>query len=1246
MATTVTNPLVLISPTIQGNTLFVDSSVLPLTFRAEATCEVLEIVHSSGLLVVETYEVSGAYHLFSATVPVSGDFTLVATGRSSKTGVASNDLIMTPAFSLSITQAKTPDTPVVNPPSGVRIHRGRDVCRIEWVKSEDVNSLGTRVLFSTDPSGINVAYRQFGGMVTQESRLEQVPITSAKHVTETEGMRTTTLVESVIATHYSQVEISSADVGNADEFFVLLSSVVYDPDTNMMYESAFNGPFRCGFVDLRKASPADFPYLQNKEDIAGRMIAEMLRVYPDLDLTPRSELRDLFVDPVSLELAEQSIRWWFERCSDSISAMVQLDDADGDGFSDPFESSAAKQQLARAWHFDAATTQALIDKQFDLIGERIGLPRGGSLPAITELTVYTYSKPQGRVSIEAGAVIATVPDSETPSVQFITVGSAILDPNNLSASYDAAKGWWFVTVPAQCDQSGSIGNVGANTIRQPINGIPSGFFVTNFSSADYGQDTESNARYAERLQDRQVTGVDSGTRKGYLGTARAVPGVTEARVVASGDLEMLRDWDHERRKHVFGTVDIYVRGLSLGQEDTTLAYTYPNFAEPGSFQAYLDLTRTSATPTSLHFDPTQLDGRAVSVLEVVVASTAAAGSVAYYLGVNGAVLDPERGLIHLDPNEEAYRIVGTDVTAHREPVLLAGSSTPATNAQVLNFARNASLRCNLRTEAPLSVVPSLQPVVSVVSVTSDSAVPASDIRLIRTQDPLLLGGSDQSTDEVRVDFNTTSVLSKSLLFLSGVDQLHIDEAMVLDVFPDGTVGDVLSVRSEDKMTLYSYGKDYALKADAPYGSFSLVRLPGSTIPVADPDEDPTGKHILVSYNHKTDFEKITLHEEEEVFLNGTSPSYLANQGFIYNIWLPESYGLTTLSQDGYNTDPRLASGLYAAQVPTAKRYIKVTLDGVVMREGADFDLTVEPGTGLAAISRKMTGLIPDGGAVKVTYFTSGVFTIRTSYPRFVQQVSTAIESTRHAAADVVIKAMTENRVDMTLTVELEPNASADVVDSKIRTIITQVLDQVRDKLTQSEVIRQVKTISGVNNVVVPLTKFAKADGSYDNGLLIPTGTKWTAITDVAKIIAKIPSFPAKTFISTSTLLTNRTIPSGGKRDAYVGFLYEGFSFARTFSLVELSKATVPSFYIIGYGDTIDGSSPFLSEDFGKIIINLPNSGTLADEEMTNPSHYPFRVTYQVWGEDGYKDIQIGPSEYLRPGRIVIDYLTPKKGLIL
>ena len=357
---------------------------------------------------------------------------------------------------------------------------------------------------------------------------------------------TTTNTNVTMTTNYSTVDIPSSII-NQQIFYALFSTVIQDPVTNIMYESIDNGPLLAGFVNLKLAAPTDFPVLQRKEDIAGRLIAQINKQLPNLDLSPHSEIRDIFIDPFSIEVANMSVREWFSRVSESISAISQVDNTSGNGISDPFQSSPYKQQIARAYGLSPQNTQNLINEQFDLLGEAAGLTRLGSTQSTVVLTFYTYQKPQSSITIPESATVSTQPDSQTTQLTFVTQGQGTIDITNLNSFYNSQTGWWGVSVPAQCTQPGSVGNVGAGTIQQTTTQIPTGISVTNLVGANFGQDQESNSAFAARIQAKNPTGIDSSSANGYLVTALSTPGIISAQVVAAGDLEMLRDWDRPAR---------------------------------------------------------------------------------------------------------------------------------------------------------------------------------------------------------------------------------------------------------------------------------------------------------------------------------------------------------------------------------------------------------------------------------------------------------------------------------------------------------------------------------------------------------------------------------------------------------------------------------------------------------------------------------------------------------------------------
>ena len=800
-----------------------------------------QITDSNGK--VQTVMVAGTS---GATVPVWATGIGIQTTDSSVTWINTGVPAVTPTEKINLLFFQTSDALVIAPPSGIRSYKGQTTCKLEWAQPTFTGTLGVRVMLSTDPTGVTVPFTQFGDIVFNVTRSANVVVGEETATTVNGNTTTITTTQTTLPVNYSSVTINPGDVQNADIFYAMLSTVIQDPNTNAVFESQQNGPVTCGFVNLHVISPTDFLALQRKEDIAGRLITQITRLYPDLDLTPRSELRDLVIDPFALEGANMSVREWFSRVSTSISAISQLDDSDGDGFSDPFDSSPIKQQLARAYGLSATDAQSLIDKQFDILGEQAGVPRGGAVASVVELTLYSFVKPNLGVTFPLGIQVNTIVDSETPALTFVTRASATIDPLSANSFYNAEFGWYAVTVPAECTTTGSVGNVGAGTIRNVTSGAPNGWSVTNLVGADFGTDIQINSKFAAQIMDRLVTGVDSGTRNGYRVAARSTSCVVDARVVAAGDLEMLRDWDEIRQKHDFGCIDIYVRGTSFSEQDTDAVFAYKNTSTYGLISSYLGVTLQDAN--LLKFNITNFSSTIYTALEFLVQR----GLNSFYFGTSNAQFDNNHGTFVLDPNEMAYQYVGDTVAKVQVPLLL--NNVPATNRQALQALASAqagtySYHLIARLASPLQVTPTLQPVLKALSVTGagqTGVIESTLVRLIHTSDFLLLGGSNNAGDLVEVESTSSLATSKTLTMTSNT--VTIDEAMDITVNSNGTPGDILSVRSEDLSILYNYGTDYSIVPAGRYRTYALNVLP-RIFGLTSVEVDGTGTILTIICNN-------------------------------------------------------------------------------------------------------------------------------------------------------------------------------------------------------------------------------------------------------------------------------------------------------------------------------------------------------------------------------------------------------------
>lgn len=161
-----------------------------------------------------------------------------------------------------------------------------------------------------------------------------------------------------------------------------------------------------------------------------------------------------------------------------------------------------------------AFPQTSYGQYLDFLGEMKGVFRHPATPATG--TVVFMGQP-GTV-IPAGFVLLTEGAGTFPAIEFKT-------KERVQIGEDGA-----VTVAAECLESGTIGNVAANTITllsEPINGIAS---VTNPEPFTGGTEVEDDESYRERI----LAAYDeplSGAKKDYIRWAKEVPGVGDVYVI-------------------------------------------------------------------------------------------------------------------------------------------------------------------------------------------------------------------------------------------------------------------------------------------------------------------------------------------------------------------------------------------------------------------------------------------------------------------------------------------------------------------------------------------------------------------------------------------------------------------------------------------------------------------------------------------------------------------------------------------
>jgi uncharacterized phage protein gp47/JayE len=145
----------------------------------------------------------------------------------------------------------------------------------------------------------------------------------------------------------------------------------------------------------------------------------------------------------------------------------------------------------------------------------------------------------------------------------------------------------------------------------------------------------------------------------------------------------------------------------------------------------------------------------------------------------------------------------------------------------------------------------------------------------------------------------------------------------------------------------------------------------------------------------------------------------------------------------------------------------------------DYDI-LDDGAGQVSIKRTSTSLIPDGGALFISYdyLENVVITYTTNL--VVQTAQTLLDEQRNLGADVVVKEIRSVPLSVTATVILDEGYDASDVNSLLRFRLSSLIrsETIGGSIRPSEVIREINSTEGVSHVSLPLTRMSFEEGSF------------------------------------------------------------------------------------------------------------------------------------------------------------------------
>lgn len=447
------------------------------------------------------------------------------------------------------------------------------------VYEEDLEEIATQhVVFA--PQG-NVRLR-----VTQEDEFQQELATVLDVITPGVSfagqLKFTSTLQTRSLTPFIYFNHSRTSGPNADQFVDVDSTApLYYVVTGVFYDTLQSREFETPYSQEVLGAPLvidtairDLPG-RTQYQIVTAFIQAVLRVDALISLNPGSTTRDVSIDP----FASESERLWFicdfVSRSSSLLTLLQLDDANGDGFSDPVASSSYKQALKAALGFQTdSAVQQLIDTQFDKLAGNYQKTRLPGRPSVGQVVFYSKKRPTKDVPIASGTIVTADedPSNNLPSVRFLVGGSYTIIASQADAYYNFNTRQYEITVDIVAETLGASGNRSAGQIRN-VSGSVGTFQVINTEATVFGTDRETNASLAARAMLGFVS-VDTGTEGGYAATSAAQVGIVKTKIVKSGDPLMMRDYDEVRRKHIGGKVDLWVQGLRERTVTERFAFTF------------------------------------------------------------------------------------------------------------------------------------------------------------------------------------------------------------------------------------------------------------------------------------------------------------------------------------------------------------------------------------------------------------------------------------------------------------------------------------------------------------------------------------------------------------------------------------------------------------------------------------------------------------------------------------------------
>jgi len=1059
---------------------------------------------------------------------------------------------------------------VPTPPTGISLVVYNNRVELSWVKNPETDIKGYNVYNATTSGGGVSGYVKLNNnLVEAYSEIKQEILSENQVVQQSGNTKTITTQQTfkeVFIYKYSHTNITE----KKKQYYVITA-------VNNIGEESVPSIEAEATPLIISTEVVTIP-VRTQNDIALDYITELLVRDDKLDVKPGSVIRQLHVDPNSKEMSYAYIREDFAMRSQSFLNLRQLDDSNNDGISDLVTDSAYKQKLKQAYYYTVdADVQTLIDNAFDALASNYGKVRQGATTSSTYAVFYVSTPPTTDLTVALGAQISTVPTETEAAISFITLSSDIMQVSQIDTYYNAVTQRYELRIPIEAVVPGSAGNVNSNTI---INTNIAGLSVTNPDPAFGGTDEESNADLADRAQ-LSFVGLDVGTLYGYKRTCMEIADVRDVIVIPAGHPMMQRDYDEVRHKHVYGKVDIYIRGGENSQVIDSFGFLYQQEVDE-QFEVIdtADLKIRTSNPSVTISKP------------IFTVSEVRNVSKGKNYDLYGNWMISKNGIL-MQKTIEVSVILSTGQIEFVSPLVFGDI-----------------IMADYQYKAPI-----------VGEVVIDPAN-GGEVLFSLQHFPIVKGSYAIKKNSVVLVENIDYFLNIANGFLQLAAGLVVGDAVIADYQY------VISIQNEAVIGAAIGGETLATLAHGNLLESFLIESDGLTI---DLEEHNTinasvglalSDLVTVTYRHRN--------TDDLLLLTQPADEIISIAGSISGILEAEvNYHLNKIDdillEGNSSKATRTVSIMYASGIPVGDllegtensvlvnneyrelsqfgidtESIIVRNPGIVYLKNIDYLIEKEIDGKRVQIARSRTSSIPNGQEIIVDYQYGEVLTITYQSNPLIKIVQDAVDISRHVTADVLVKQVLETKLDFDISVILSSGADSLQVSGDIRTAVASELNKLSlgEGIAQSDIIRAIEMVANVKSVVVPLAKMVKSNGTQINRE--PLGSSFS-IYQTNSVVS---------YTTGANALLQKTLG----HLAVDGF-YAIFEEDRPLILV-----SSPNDVDIAAGQGWIGSN-------GEIVVSTINSDS--------PSIHSYTVSYVVNGETGAKDIDITSLEFLSIGEIII-----------